>query len=151
MVAWQSMHQDGVNPTGNLGIFARRFNSSGVPQAAEFMVNTYTIDYQRKPHIGADGNGDFVDHLGGPLPRRELRGRVRAPRHPGRSLRPRFSLPALASLDIDGNGVVDPLTDGLQPAAPLRFHRCSAHHRSNRHELHALLPGDIQPTSTASG
>ena len=58
-VVWHSRNQEGASVDG-LGIFGRRFTSSGVGQAIEFMVNTYTIQAQDKPQIGADDNGDFV-------------------------------------------------------------------------------------------
>ena len=38
VVAWESNCQDG----SDYGVFARRFNATGVPQASEFQVNAYT-------------------------------------------------------------------------------------------------------------
>ena len=166
-VVWQSRNQEGASVDG-LGIFGRRFTSSGVGQAIEFMVNTYTIQAQDKPQIGADDNGDFVvtwESLGqdgsfeGTFARRVSA--AGAPFGPAFQVNSytvnnqkqiftntglangqavdfdadgdfviawtteyqdgnasavfaqRFSLPPLAILDIDGNGVVDPLTDGI--------------------------------------
>jgi hypothetical protein len=56
VVAWQSYGQDGESH----GIFARRFNSSGIALAAEFQVNTYTGSHQRRPSIGLWGANGFV-------------------------------------------------------------------------------------------
>jgi hypothetical protein len=56
VVAWASKQQDG----SDYGIFARRFNSSGVPQGTEFRINTYTTGAQDDPQIAADSSGGFV-------------------------------------------------------------------------------------------
>jgi hypothetical protein len=56
VVAWQSSGQDG----SNYGVFAQRFDSSGVAQAAEFQVNTYTTSYQRYPAVAANPGGSFI-------------------------------------------------------------------------------------------
>ena len=42
VVTWQSSDQDG---DGN-GIYAQRYNASGVAQGSEFRVNTVTASYQ---------------------------------------------------------------------------------------------------------
>jgi hypothetical protein len=161
VIAWHSLHQD----DGDMGIFARRFNSSGVGQATEFMVNTYTVNYQRKPNIAADDGGDFVvtwenrfrdGSYEGTFARRVTASGAFGPEFQVNSytfsgqnqteglfssqavdfdadgdfvvvwfneepqdgsgagvFAQRFSLPPLATLDIDGNGVIEPLTDGL--------------------------------------
>jgi hypothetical protein len=57
VVAWQSGNQDSASSPG---IFARRFSSSGVAQASEFQVNSYTPLNQIYPSVGADLDGDFV-------------------------------------------------------------------------------------------
>jgi hypothetical protein len=166
-VAWQSNLQDGP-VAGSIGVFARRFNSSGVGQAIEFMVNTYTTGSQKKPQIGGDDNGDFVvswESLGqdgsveGTFARRvsaagaafgpeflvnthtvddQKQIFTNSPNTNGQALNfdadgdfviawtteyqdgnagavfaQRFSLPPLATLDIDGNGLIEPLSDGL--------------------------------------
>jgi hypothetical protein len=160
VVAWQSLHQDGMVPYGNYGVFARRFDSNGVAQAGEFQINVYTTDYQQNPDVAIDDSGDFVvtwesrlqdGAVLGVFARRftpngvalgpELQvnsytvGSQGAPPviafdndgdfviawhtdqpqdgHYGGVFAQRFSLPPLATLDIDGNGVLDPLTDGL--------------------------------------
>ena len=56
VVTWQSNVQDGAS----YGIFARRFNAVGAPQAAELQVNTYTTNNQSVPDIAMGVAGDFV-------------------------------------------------------------------------------------------
>ncbi len=56
VVVWQGEGQDGHNS----GIFGRRFDESGVPQAAEFQVNSYTVDSQRFPDVAMGPGGGFV-------------------------------------------------------------------------------------------
>ncbi len=52
---------EGVNlQTFTSSIFARRFDSSGVPQAAEFLVNVTTEHFTRYPAVAMDDAGDFV-------------------------------------------------------------------------------------------
>ena len=55
VVAWQSFH-DG----SGVGVFAQRFDSGGVAQAAEFQVNTYTAGYQAYASVAMDDDGGFV-------------------------------------------------------------------------------------------
>jgi hypothetical protein len=56
VIAWESYPQDGWS----WGIFAQRFSSAGVPLAAEFQVNSYTIDTQAYPSVAAEPDGDFI-------------------------------------------------------------------------------------------
>ena len=56
VVTWSSLGQDGSFN----GIYAQRYSAAGVPQGAEFRVNTYTTDTQRVPAVGMDASGDFV-------------------------------------------------------------------------------------------
>jgi hypothetical protein len=56
VVTWESVGQDG----SLYGIYAKRYNSSGAVQGAEFKVNTYTTGNQSKPSIAMDSAGDFV-------------------------------------------------------------------------------------------
>jgi hypothetical protein len=56
VVSWQSYLQDG----SRYGIFARRFDSSGVPVGLEFQVNSFTTDYQERPDVATDASGAFV-------------------------------------------------------------------------------------------
>jgi hypothetical protein len=53
VVAWQRR-----NATDE--IVARRFNSSGVAQGAEFQVNSYTTGDQQFPALAADASGRFI-------------------------------------------------------------------------------------------
>jgi hypothetical protein len=62
VVAWSSDEQDG----SDMGVFARRFTSSGTP-GVEFLVNNVTGAAQDHASVGVDGDGDFViawDSLG---------------------------------------------------------------------------------------
>ena len=56
VVAWNSYAQDG----SSFGIFARRYNATGVPRGADFRVNTFTTGEQRFPAVAMDADGDFV-------------------------------------------------------------------------------------------
>jgi hypothetical protein len=58
VVAWQSYGQDGPD----WGVYAQRYNASGVPQGSEFRVNTYmaTAYNQWRPRVAALSTGDFV-------------------------------------------------------------------------------------------
>ena len=56
VISWQSNKQDG----SGYGIYAQRYNSSGVPQGVEFKVNTKTLDDQINPTVAMDAHGNFV-------------------------------------------------------------------------------------------
>ena len=56
VVTWDSLGQDG----NGFGIFARRYNSTGVAQGNDFQVNVYTTSDQGLPVIAVDATGDFV-------------------------------------------------------------------------------------------
>jgi hypothetical protein len=56
VVAWYSVGQDG----DAIGVFAQRFAASGIPQGAEFRVNTYTTGNQISPSISHDAAGNFL-------------------------------------------------------------------------------------------
>ncbi|RCJ28200.1 hypothetical protein A6S26_11720 [Nostoc sp. ATCC 43529] len=56
IISWQSSGQDGSDN----GIYAQRYNSSGVAQGSEFKVNTYTTNNQLNPTIALDDNGNFL-------------------------------------------------------------------------------------------
>ncbi len=51
VIAWQSYIQDGQS----WGVFARSFSSAGAAQAAEFQVNTYTVEQPVASPGGAPG------------------------------------------------------------------------------------------------
>jgi hypothetical protein len=42
------------------GIFARRYDGTGIPLGTAFQVNTYTPVHHALPSVGIAGNGDFV-------------------------------------------------------------------------------------------
>jgi hypothetical protein len=56
VVAWQSDGQDG----SGLGVYAQRYDATGVAQGAEFQVNTYTTGGQSSPAVAMDAAGNFV-------------------------------------------------------------------------------------------
>ena len=45
---------------GQYGVYAQRYNNTGMTQGSEFQVNTYTTNSQRSPSIAMDSDGDFV-------------------------------------------------------------------------------------------
>jgi hypothetical protein len=57
VVVWE----DGGGLDGSsYGVFAQRFDSSGVKLGVEFQVNTYTTSYQRSASVSYDSSGQFV-------------------------------------------------------------------------------------------
>lgn len=56
VITWQSYAQDG----SGYGVYAQRYNASGVPQGGEFRVNTTTVFAQFAPVVAMDADGDFV-------------------------------------------------------------------------------------------
>jgi hypothetical protein len=56
IVAWHSQGQDG----DGLGIYARRYGATGLPQGAEFAVNMITAGSQADPRVAMDSAGGFV-------------------------------------------------------------------------------------------
>ncbi len=56
VVAWESYKQDGDEQ----GVFAQRYDSSGVKQGSEFQVNQYTTAAQDDVALAFDGAGNFV-------------------------------------------------------------------------------------------
>jgi hypothetical protein len=98
VVVWESKTQD---DGAYYGVFGRRFNAAGVRQASEFQVNTYTTKNQRIPVVGLGDSGDFVVVWQSTTQDGDTEG----------VFAQRFA--SFAGLDIDGNGVTDPLTDGL--------------------------------------
>ncbi|MDZ8259486.1 beta strand repeat-containing protein [Nostoc sp. ChiQUE01b] len=56
VISWTSLGQDGDNN----GIYARRYNSSGVAQGNEFKVNNTTTDNQNNPSVAIATDGNFV-------------------------------------------------------------------------------------------
>jgi hypothetical protein len=97
VVVWQSSGEDGDDE----GIFARRLDLDG-PVGDAFRVNVHTINAQRAPAVGSSAQGEFVvvwdssrDGYGyGVFARR-------------------FTVLDPATLDVDGDGATEALTDGL--------------------------------------
>ncbi|MGL4973909.1 MAG: calcium-binding protein, partial [Bosea sp. (in: a-proteobacteria)] len=56
VVSWQSFSQDG----GGFGVYMQRYNSSGVAQGTETLVNTTTANDQSRPCAAALADGSFV-------------------------------------------------------------------------------------------
>lgn len=56
VITWESEGQDG----SNYGIYAQRYNNTGMVQGSEFRVNTYITDHQGYSSIDMDSDGDFV-------------------------------------------------------------------------------------------
>jgi hypothetical protein len=56
VVVWHTPGPDG----SSRGVFGQLFDAEGVPQGAEFQVNTYTLSYQQRPAVSADAAGGFV-------------------------------------------------------------------------------------------
>jgi hypothetical protein len=56
VVAWRSYLQDGSHS----GVFAQRYDSSGMPLGSEFQVNTYTSGQQYRPAVAVDATGKFL-------------------------------------------------------------------------------------------
>ncbi len=100
VVAWH----DTADPKD---VFARRFSSAGVPLTGNFLVNTHTPQYQYRASVAASASGDFVVVWESNLQDGSNTG----------VFAQRFA--AIAALDVDGNGALDPLTDGL---LALRFY-----------------------------
>jgi hypothetical protein len=96
VIAWHSNEQDG----SNYGVFARSFDSAGAPVGVEFQVPAFTSYAQSLP-VPAAGSAAFVVVWGSMGQDGDLTG----------IFAQRFA--ELAILDIDGNGAVAPLTDGL--------------------------------------
>ncbi|ABG58183.1 T9SS type A sorting domain-containing protein [Cytophaga hutchinsonii] len=55
VISWDA-YQDG----DGFGIYARRYNASGVAQGGEFQVNTYTAGQQKNTAVAMDDAGNFV-------------------------------------------------------------------------------------------
>jgi hypothetical protein len=56
VVVWDSVDQDGED----FGVFARRYDASGLPLGGEFQVNTYTTRDQRGADVAETSDGEFV-------------------------------------------------------------------------------------------
>jgi hypothetical protein len=56
VITWSSNGEDG----SGWGVYARRYNSSGVAQGSEFLVNNYTLGDQMYSAVTMDSSGRFV-------------------------------------------------------------------------------------------
>jgi hypothetical protein len=102
VVTWESSHQTVPQDGDQGGVFARRVTATG-GFGPEFMVNLHTMDDQSKMAIDFDDAGDFVVAWTTEYQDGNAAG----------VFAQRFTLPPLAELDIDGNGLAEPLADGL--------------------------------------
>ncbi len=97
VVAWNSQYQD-----GNLtGVFARRFNATAGAQQFDSQVNSYVTSNQNFPAIAMNPGGDFVIAWQGAGLQDGSADGIFAQRFGG------------LSIDVDGNGLFDPLSDAL--------------------------------------
>lgn len=62
VVVWQSREQDNPPETGSssFGVYARVFNSAGVPQTGEILVNTTVAGNQYAPRVAVNASGNFI-------------------------------------------------------------------------------------------
>jgi hypothetical protein len=96
-ISWRSALQDGAGD----GVFARRLSSTGAALASEFQVSTYTLGNQSFPQVATDGAQRFVIAWNSNGQDGSGYG----------AFAQRFAVPI--TLDVDGNGLIEPLTDGL--------------------------------------
>jgi hypothetical protein len=96
VIAWNSP-QDGSSG----GVFAQHFDGSGNRRGGEFPVNTYTVGNQGAPEVAMVPGGNFVV---------TWVSRDQDGANDG-VFAQRFTVPKV--LDIDGNGQIGALTDGL--------------------------------------
>ncbi|RZJ63875.1 MAG: hypothetical protein EOO45_19920, partial [Flavobacterium sp.] len=66
VISWSSTKQDDPSIASGYGVFAQRYNSSGVAQGSEFQVNTYTTGSQRWNTSAMDTAGNFIIAWNGP-------------------------------------------------------------------------------------
>src|SRR4029453_16355152 len=60
VVVWQSGNYSGGQDGDRAGVFAQRFEASGLRAGSEFQVNTYTNGFQDEPDVAIDAGGNFV-------------------------------------------------------------------------------------------
>ena len=58
VVTWAAKNEAGISSGSD--IYAQRFNSSGIAEGSQFLVNAYTTLQQQLPSIAMDAAGDFV-------------------------------------------------------------------------------------------
>ena len=59
VVTWYSYGSSGTDASGG-SIQGQRFAADGSPAGGELQVNTYTTDFQNRPAVAMDADGDFV-------------------------------------------------------------------------------------------
>ena len=96
VVAWNGSYLDGDART----VLARSFTPSGEPRGEDFIVNTYTPSDQNHPALAVAPRGDFV--VVWDSSQDGYSSGIFAQRFAGVGL-----------LDVDGDGAVGPLTDGV--------------------------------------
>lgn len=97
VIAWRDSLQDG----DGYGLFARAFDTAGMPIGAELQLNTYTIHSQSDVVLAAGRGGDFVVAWSSDQQDHSETG----------IFAQRLAEPAV--LDVDADGSVAALTDGL--------------------------------------
>jgi hypothetical protein len=97
-VAWDSYGQDGQFG----GIFARHWSSSGAAVGGEFQVNTYITNVQTFPAVASGGGAAFV-----------VAWQSLGQDSSGEGVFAQRFGSGTAILDIDGNGALTALTDGI--------------------------------------
>jgi hypothetical protein len=97
VVAWASQLQDG----SGYGVAGRRFSGAGAPLATEFQVNTHTTSSQFNAAAAMSSGGALVVAWESQVQDGSLFG----------VFGQRFARPIV--LDVDGDGSLDALTDGL--------------------------------------
>jgi hypothetical protein len=61
VITWASGYPYGGNQDGSgYGIYAQRYNASGLAQGSEFRVNSYTTGSQNYPAVAINNSGDFI-------------------------------------------------------------------------------------------
>jgi hypothetical protein len=96
LVAWTDQLRDG----SDYGVFGRRFDSTGAAITSDFQINSYTLFEQRQPAVQLGDDDSYVVAWHSP--------------HDGSGFGvfATLELP-LVTLDVDGDGSLAPLTDGL--------------------------------------
>jgi hypothetical protein len=59
VLTWEGLGASGSD-TDDGSIQARHYGANGIPMGTQIQVNTYTTGWQGRPHVAADGRGNFV-------------------------------------------------------------------------------------------
>jgi hypothetical protein len=97
VVVWDSFGQDG----DRYGVFARHYDSAGVPQGAEFQVNTFTTSAELRPAVASDPVGNFVVVWASESYQDGSASGIFGQRYGG-------LVPVALAVDAAGNGVLEP-------------------------------------------